>query len=716
MPTNPNDFLLPALAINPGTFELNVPSANELRDLGAKWVRYLVNGIYQNYQTGQNTELDSLINRYGNLGVKLLVLFNPETLGAIPPPHGDVSWGDANSGYIGRAADTAAKIAAYYRGKIDAIEIFNEPDVIELLPEDYALILNAAYAKIKAVSDVPVVTAGICCGQAYEYLTRVLQAAINSYDQIAWHPYGQRVDNFPSANWGSGDLRDSLNRARAIADQPLWITEIGADLNYTWPNQPSPEQGVAEYLTRAYALMRELGPNVVAHAFWFTWRHPDGNYGMVDNTGSRRPAWYAFEAQAQIPPPPAVQIVGVNFSPVSLQPNQMLNVAITVRNNSNATIATQSPDPGFVYDEGDTFYTRNFPDVKGAYRVAVDFDGRTGIDHPYRWGLGAPLAAGETRIVTGAIRLKTVLTRDYWAGMVQEQIAWTEDGSGHTTIAVAAGTNLPPRIQQVAFALATVNQQTLLNVSVTVMNPGTTALTTMGPDPGFVYDEGDNFYTRNFPEVAGVYRVGVDCDGRTGIDHPYRWGFGTPLNSGETRVITGAIRLVTAGTKNYWVGLVQEQMRWIQDGIGVQPIMVSDPLTGTAHIVAVSLAPTVLVANQLLGVSITVRNDSNLPLATQSPEPGFIYEEGDTFYSRGFADQRGAYRVAIDFDGRTGIDHPYRWGLGSPLPPGETRAITGWIRLKDAETKDFWAGLVQEQIAWRDDHQGATAITLIPPG
>lgn len=717
MPPNPNDNILPALAINPGTFELNVPSANDLRDLGVIWVRYLINGLHQNFQTGQNTELDRLLDQYRGMGVKILALFNPESMGGIlPPPHGDIGWGDATSGYIGRAADIVAKIATYYRGKIDALEVFNEPDVMELVPEDYALILKACYPRIKAVSDVPVVSAGICCGQAFDYLTRVLQAAPNSCDEVGWHLYGQRLDNFPSPNWGVGDLRDSLTRASALAGAPLWVTEIGADLKYSWPQQPSPEQGVAEYLKRAYAIMRDLGPNVVAHAFWFTWKHPDGNYGMVDNTAARRPAWYAFQAEAQSAPPPAVQILDATFSPASLQPNQTLNVAITVRNNSAATVPTQSPDPGFVYSEGDTFYSKNFPDVKGAFRIAVDFDGRTGIDHPYRWGLGAALAPGEMRIVTGAIRLSAAQSRNYWSGLVQEQIAWTDDGTGKTLIAVTPGASVPPRVDNVQFTLTTVNQQTLLNVTMTVTNPSTAALTTQGPDPGFMYDEGDTFYSRGFAEIRGSYRAGVDFDGRTGIDHPYRWGLGSPLGPSESRTITGAIRLKTAGTRNYWVGLVQEQTRWIADRQGVQPITISDPFTDTPQISAVTFTPTTPASNQLLAVNVTVRNNSSAPLATQLPDPGFVYAEGDTFYSRGFAEARGAYRAGVDFDGRTGIDHPYRWGFGTPLAPGESRTITGYIHLKNVQARNYWAGLVQEQLAWLDDKSGAQLVTVTPAG
>jgi hypothetical protein len=117
-------------------------------------------------------------------------------------------------------------------------------------------------------------------------------------------------------------------------------------------------------------------------------------------------------------------------------------------------------------------------------------------------------------------------------------------------------------------------------------------------------------------------------------------------------------------------------------------------------------------AGQIVTVNITVRNNGDLPLQTQGPNPDFQYEEGETFYSRGFPDTQGAFRVGVDFDRRTGIDHPYRWGLGAPLAPGQSTTITGTIRLKNPQSQNYWAGLVQERVAWIVDRQGTQGITV----
>jgi hypothetical protein len=233
---------------------------------------------------------------------------------------------------------------------------------------------------------------------------------------------------------------------------------------------------------------------------------------------------------------------------------------------------------------------------------------------------------------------------------------------------------------------------------------------TQDPAPGFIYEESDTFRSRGFTESAGNARVGIDFDGRTGVDHPFRWGFGAPLAPGETRTITGAIRLRTMRTIQYWAGLVREMVAWIEDRQGAQAVTVN---TGTIQITSVTLEPTVISAGNVMNVSVTVRNNSMETLETQSPDPGFIYDEGDTFRSRGFTETRDTFRIGVDFDGRTGVDHPYRWGLGAPLAPGQTATITGAIRLQTARAINYWCGLVREQAIWVGDGQGTQTITVL---
>ena len=397
----------------------------------------------------------------------------------------------------------------------------------------------------------------------------------------------------------------------------------------------------------------------------------------------------------------------------------LLNVSFTVFNGTASTISTQGPDPGFVYNEGETFRADGFGEVRGSIRVGVEFDGDSGVDHPYRWGLGAPLPPGQSVTVTGAIRVKTTQSRNYWAGLVQEQIAWLQDNSGRTLITVVSTQPPPatqPTITSVSLTPAALNAGDLLNVSITVFNGTGSLLATQGPNPGFIYNEGETFRGDGFTEIAGSIRVGMEFAGDAGVDHPYRWGLGTPLAAGQTAVVGGAIRMKYNQSRNYWVGLVREQVAWLQDNLGTEAIQVvggSPPPASQPTITSVTFSPTSFVKGQLLQVSVAVKNPTGAPLPTQGPDPGFIYNEGDNFLTKHNPPTSGAFRIGVDFDGRTGVDHPYRWGLGPALAPGATVVVSGFMRLNRRQTTNFWVGLIQEEVALLQDRQGITTIQVL---
>ncbi|HEY6040902.1 MAG TPA: hypothetical protein VIX58_02135, partial [Anaerolineae bacterium] len=227
---------------------------------------------------------------------------------------------------------------------------------------------------------------------------------------------------------------------------------------------------------------------------------------------------------------------------------------------------------------------------------------------------------------------------------------------------------------------------------------------------------GDTFQSRGFPEVMGAYRIGIDFDGRTGIDHPFRWGFGTSLAPGETRTLTGQIRLRTVGTKNYWAGLVQEQVAWLQDQRGVQLITVSGTApAGQVGITAVTFEPTVMNQGEVLRVTVTLKNNSDHSVASQGPGSNFQYNEGDNYLTKQFPPETNAFRIGVDYDGRTGIDHPYRWGFDGVLVPGQSVTVSGLVRLNRKRKVNYWVALIQERVGIRQDQMGTTFITVEAP-
>jgi hypothetical protein len=157
----------------------------------------------------------------------------------------------------------------------------------------------------------------------------------------------------------------------------------------------------------------------------------------------------------------------------------------------------------------------------------------------------------------------------------------TPPGPTPTPTNTATPTPIPPSpltITGVSFSPVSLPSGDVLRVDIGVRNDsGATALT-QGPNPGFVFSEGDTVDSRGYPDVTGRWRVGVEFGARVGgKDHPYRWGLGANLASGASVTVTGYIRLLTQRTTNYWAGLVQERVSWWQDHVGTTSTTVGPP-------------------------------------------------------------------------------------------------------------------------------------------
>lgn len=533
--------------------------------------------------------------------------------------------------------------------------------------------------------------------------------SVEACDVMDVHTYFN-VGN-PAGAWDSPWYGKRYAKVRALfPDKPLYISEYGG----TFPDTPGADAEYKKWLDDL--------PDYITGAAAFIWDSDAANARW--RIYNQRPLVAMFKAYTPPPSPGGSPgIVGATISPTTLTVGDLLNVSITVTNNSNSTLPTMGPNPGFVYSEGENFRTAGFSEIANRFRVGIDFNGSTGdggVDHPYRWGLGAPLLPGQRVTVTGAVRLRTAQSRYFWAGLVEEQVAWLQDRVGRVLVTVNPAKPPPvadqPVITSVSLTPAALNAGNLLNVSISVFNGTGSPLPTQGPNPGFIYNEGETFRGDGFAETRGSIRVGVEFDGNTGVDHPYRWGLGTPLEPGQTAVVSGAIRMKYTQSRNYWVGLVREQIAWLEDNLGTEAITVigalPPPVTKPA-ITAVTFSPTTLEQGQLMRVSVTIQNPTSAPLPTQGPNPGFIYNEGDNFLTKNNPPTSGAYRIGLDFEGRTGVDHPYRWGLGAPLAPGATVVVNGLVRLNRRQRTNFWVGLIQEQIALLQDRQGVTTITVV---
>ncbi len=132
---------------------------------------------------------------------------------------------------------------------------------------------------------------------------------------------------------------------------------------------------------------------------------------------------------------------------------------------------------------------------------------------------------------------------------------------------------------------------------------------------------------------------------------------------------------------------------------------------------SVTFSPTALKTGDLLKIEAAITNTGPVPLESQDPAPGFIYDEGQTYESLNLAKESGKFRFAVDFsDNTTSTSHPYRWGFGKTLAPGESVTITGFIRMHTVRQIDMFGGIIQEYVKYFDDNIGTTRIQTATPG
>ncbi|HEX8068103.1 MAG TPA: cellulase family glycosylhydrolase [Thermoleophilaceae bacterium] len=139
-------------------------------------------------------------------------------------------------------ADAAAWTAARWGGRLEALEVWNEPN-LRVQPflrardpaRAYAAILRTAYPRIKRAAPRLTVVAGALAFADAGFLERLYDLGLRgSYDALSIHPYSE--SRSPAA-WSRHGSRFSfaagieairaLMVARGDGDVPLWLSEVG---------------------------------------------------------------------------------------------------------------------------------------------------------------------------------------------------------------------------------------------------------------------------------------------------------------------------------------------------------------------------------------------------------------------------------------------------------------------------------------------------------
>jgi hypothetical protein len=281
-------------------------------------------GRLESWYTGR---LDALVAAADARGVELLLTFMNTPCWASTAPEtlkqncSGEWWSRGVTAYAPQdpAAYAAAlgMLAARYKGKVLAWEIWNEPNHPDFwkAPDQaaaYAALVKAAYPAVKNADPGATVVAGSLSQSDHEFTARLYDLGIKgSFDAFSVHPYSDDISPLDPRSWI--DPRYSFVRGvQAVRDvmvrngdtRPMWLTEAGfstADIRTAdhWRN------GVSEE-TQARFIRDQLDqvarwPFVDA-TVWFNLKDTSndkydlyGNCGLRRWDGSAKPAWAAFQ-------------------------------------------------------------------------------------------------------------------------------------------------------------------------------------------------------------------------------------------------------------------------------------------------------------------------------------------------------------------------------------------------------------------------------------
>jgi hypothetical protein len=291
-------------------------TAAAVKDVGSRWVR--LNVEWNATETSPDTYDSWMLSHYDRgialaraAGQKVLMLVSQSPAWASgssnkqSPPQNPADY-----------ADFVRFLAARWAGKVDAWEVWNEPNIDRFWPTGpdpakYTALLKAAYPAIKSADpNAKVVFAGPSTND-YNFIEGAYAAGAKGYfDVMATHPYScnspesvsqsnGRISQF--SYLGYREIRKSM-LARGD-DKPIWFTEFGWSTSTQQCGVSEATQ--ADYLTKAFKLAAQ--DPYVQVAFWYNfrnnyWSHDaddiESRYGLLRTDYSHKPSYDAFKACA----------------------------------------------------------------------------------------------------------------------------------------------------------------------------------------------------------------------------------------------------------------------------------------------------------------------------------------------------------------------------------------------------------------------------------
>ena len=431
-------------------------TATALTELGADWVRMSVSWsdeVEPRKGTYNVSRFDSAIDIARNAGYRVILMVEESP-----------SWAhdgtNKNSPPRDNAdlADFMGFLAARYAGKVEAYEVWNEPNLSWAWPSgpnpaEYAHMLRTVSPAIRAADPSAKVVFGGVARNDYQYLEGAYAEIPNLgdyFDVMATHPYVYN-GGAPEGVWLDPNGRinkgafSAYREVRATMDsygdtKPIWFTEFGwstATAGTGWNLGVTPQQQ-ADYLTRALQCVEQH--SYVEVATWYNLRNEywendaptwAAQLGLMSTDFSHKPAFDALKnyqpgaggCQYDDPPadilPPSVTDLIPTVPPKTVDPAPAQDPAApttgiwTGANGEAATTAPQLKSPRLAVQRSLIRDGRLILDARvarGATGVIRGVTAYEGTTHNFTARIGR----------TGKIRVREPLPNgaDAWSGWV----------------------------------------------------------------------------------------------------------------------------------------------------------------------------------------------------------------------------------------------------------------------------------------------------------
>jgi len=284
-----------------------------VREMGAPWIVEFFPWPYIEPVEGQYSwrHSDTVIEHAENQGLTVIA-----RLGWVPgwarpkPTERDTTLTYLDSDHYDDFAEFVAVFAARYRGRVNHIIIWNEPNLSfewgyrPVDPEGYVDLLHAVYERAHAANPDVVILAGALAptlereGSSaglddLDYLERMyLDGGAAYFDALAVHAYGQTLppDDPPALNkinFRRAELLRAVMLRHGDGDKLVYVTEAGWNDHPRWTHAVSPAQRI-EYTIGAYDWGKQNWPWCRSITMW-AFRYPSPQYSYQD--------YYAFITQ-----------------------------------------------------------------------------------------------------------------------------------------------------------------------------------------------------------------------------------------------------------------------------------------------------------------------------------------------------------------------------------------------------------------------------------